>query len=209
MKRIVVVAAGLVLAFFSIAQAGFVSFDCSFPDDPTQAIHNWTFTGYDSGGGVVAVADKNNTSPNGLGNASSYSLVLAENISKLGYDQVSGSGVTDSDPIFHIQKTVTNSGTVAWTSYELMLNPTGNATFVIGGNNHATIYNNTSVSTYDLIFSSPNAVQPGQTVVLDFDIAVPLIGPFNFCLTQNPIPEPATICMLGLGALGLLRKRIK
>ena len=31
-------------------------------------------------------------------------------------------------------------------------------------------------------------------------------GAFGFCLTQNPVPEPATIILLGLGGL-LLRKR--
>lgn len=188
--------------------AGFVSFDCEFPDDPTQAVHNWTFTGYDGNNNVVAVATNDNTAPTDLTTASSYKLVLGEIIYKLGYDQVEGAGTTDQDPIFHVQKTVTNESETPWTSYELMLDVEGDANFVIGGSNFSDVYNNVNESSHMLTFSSPDTVGVGETVVLDFDIEVPVIGPFNFCLTQNPVPEPMTAILLGLGGMMLrIRKR--
>jgi hypothetical protein len=48
-----------------------------------------------------------------------------------------------------------------------------------------------------------------SVVTLQFDISIPDGVPFTFTLTQNPIPEPATAALLGLGALLLLARRKK
>ena len=173
----------VVLLVGSASFAGFVNgtFLCTFPDDPQQTFHNWNF------------------------NDATDHLTLAENIHVLGFDQVNMSGVTDSDPTFHVTKTVTNSSGYTWTSYELLLGA-GSATFV--GTPFTDKFGTAVISNAGLkiTYSSPLVVLPGQTVVLDFDINVPSTGSFGFCLTQNPIPEPATLAILGLGGL-LLRKR--
>ena len=41
---------------------------------------------------------------------------------------------------------------------------------------------------------------------ISIDIHVPTTGLFNFTLTQEPIPEPATMALPGLGSLALFRE---
>jgi hypothetical protein len=54
---------------------------------------------------------------------------------------------------------------------------------------------------------SGGVVNPGDEVALNFKVQVFTIGGFTTCLTQNPIPEPATMTLLCIGALALLRKK--
>lgn len=173
----------IVLAMTNLSFAGFVNgtFQCAFPDDPTQAIHSWNFN-YDI-----------------------YKLTLAENLPALGADQVIMSGQTDEDPVFTVTKTVTNSSTITWTSYELTLSPTGP---LFTGTPSSDVFSSAVISDGGLkITYSGGSLAPGNTVNLNFSILVSSIGMFSVCLTQNPIPEPATIAMLSLGALAFFRRK--
>ncbi|MFA5292410.1 MAG: PEP-CTERM sorting domain-containing protein [Phycisphaerae bacterium] len=176
-------AAFLILAASNFAFAGFVedTFLCTFPDDPDELIHTWTF---DYG---------------------TYDLNLAEHLTVLGNDQVVMSGETDEDPIYRTIKCVTNGSGVAWTSYELTLSATG-PTFT--GTPSADLFSSAVISDGGLkITFSGGVVNPDDEVLLNFRILVPTTGAFSVCLTQTPIPEPATMALLGLGALALIRKK--
>jgi hypothetical protein len=40
-----------------------------------------------------------------------------------------------------------------------------------------------------------------------FDVSITLLGGSTYAVVLTPVPEPATICLLGLGGLALLRKK--
>jgi hypothetical protein len=184
-KITLIIGMGTIIFACSIAQAGFVSFDCYFPDDPYGYDHNWNF-------------DLENSE-----------LTLTESLTVLpppDGDQVVMSGETDSDPPFTLIKNITNTTGITWTGYDLEL--IGNATFV-NGTASSTKFNTHSFSAdlKTLHFYAPQSVLDSQSVTLQVDINVPTTGLFNFTMAQHPIPEPVTIMLLGLGALGVLLKR--
>jgi hypothetical protein len=145
----------------------------------------------------------------------SATLNLWEDIEVISYDEVLMSGTTVNNSTFHVTKTITNNSGLSWTAYELTLS----------GADAAFDYTNPPTSDYflptvtlpqELVFSGGTPVSPtppGNMVKLDFDINVTTNGLFMLTLTQNPvvaqnlIPEPATICLLGLGALSLIRRK--
>ena len=182
-----------VMTFFSaVAQAGFVNpdespgaapFSCGFP--ATQNEHEWDFD---------------------------YSvpvLTMEEVIYSTGLDEVLLSGETDEDPPFTVVKTIQNTSGVAWTSYILSLSGGGGATFIEGsasaGGNKLQTVNYLHAAAIE--FTGANPVADGELLTLSFDINVPTTGLFNFSLTQEPVPEPATMGLLGLGGLGLFGRR--
>jgi len=173
----------LVLLMSSFAFAGFVdgTFLCTFPDDPCGLIHDWDFDDVED------------------------SLSLYENIHALGIDQVVMSGETTTDPIFRTTKWVTNESGVAWTSYELTLGASG-PLFV--GTTSSDLFSSAVISDGGLkITYSGGVVNPNDEVALNFRVQVFTTGGFSTCLTQNPIPEPATLTLLGLGALAFIRRK--
>jgi hypothetical protein len=183
---------GVCVLISTFAQAGITDYECVFPNDDN--IHDWTF-----------VLDDNDTP----GNASDdfYSLTLIETINVSGPDEVVFSGFTDDDPIIHYTKTVTNNTDFDWTGYELILSGT-NVSFDYTNLPTSDVFLNVDISDpMKIVFSSPDIVYIGGTVVLDFDVLVPDSGSFQICLEQIAIPEPATLLLLGLGGVVLLRKR--
>jgi hypothetical protein len=159
-------------------QAGFLEVICSNPNEPDfDSTHNWGF-------------DFNN-----------QSVWLEETYDHLGTDSVYVSGKTDEDPDLTMTKAVTNSNGTVWTAYSLTLG--GNATFVSASSN---LFSNVSVSDSYVLFDG-GSVGSGQTLEMSFVVNVPVIGDFSFCLTQLAIPEPASLTLLGLGALALYRRK--
>ncbi|MHC5083603.1 MAG: PEP-CTERM sorting domain-containing protein [Planctomycetota bacterium] len=179
MKKISVLAAFLCVCM--ISQAGIIvdTFDCTFPDDPTQDNHAWNYD-YETD-----------------------TLTLAENYTHTGSDSVNMAVETDEDPLVHIVKTVTNSNGHDWTSYTLTLNDaTPGVSFVDSA--FSDVFTSAALVGNVITFSG-ETVAIGETVNLEFDILIADAGSFGWCVTQQAIPEPATLVMLGLGALSLLR----
>ena len=196
MKKLVVVAMlTVVVTFFStVAQAGFVNpednpgaapFSCEFPAAGNE--HEWDF------------------------DYSVPTLTMEEVIYSASPDEVLLSGETDEDPPFTVVKTIQNTSGVTWTSYILSLSGGGGATFVEGsasaGGNKLQTVNYLHAAAIE--FTGGNPVADGELLTLSFDINVPTTGLFNFNLTQEPVPEPATMGLLGLGGLGLFGRRFR
>ncbi len=115
------------------------------------------------------------------------------------------SGETDADPVMHITKTVTNETDYTWTAYDIALAGTG-VSFV-PGTATSDKFGSVTESPLLLNYESPIVVAPDETVVCDFDILVETLGSFSFTLSQTPIPEPTALALIGLGCLGLARRR--
>ncbi len=116
------------------------------------------------------------------------------------------SGMTDSDPVFRMTKEVLNDTGVTWTGYKLEID-TSSATFDdYAASSH---FNAATVTPGEILFEAPDPVPDGETLAMTFDVLVPTIGEFQVCITQTPIPEPATLAFLGVGAAGvfLVRRR--
>ena len=112
------------------------------------------------------------------------------------------SGMTDEDPIMHITKEVANESGVIWTSYVLTMD--GGGTFIEDGTTSSSHFQSYTLTPTVLTFTQPDPVLPGEVLRLDFDVLVPTTGFFAFTITQAPVPEPATLAFLGLGATAVL-----
>ncbi len=138
-------------------------------------------------------------SPNGA--------VISQAVSMVGPLEVKMNAEAGST--FTITNTATNETTFAWTGYVLELDPAENATF-IGGSAGSTKFNTVNYpDVWTIEFEAPDVVEIGQVVTLQFDIEIPDGGPYKISLTQYPIPEPATVALLGLGGGLLVCRRRK
>lgn len=183
-KMIFLLGVGAVIFACSIAQAGIISFDCYFPQDIYGYDHDWE---YDFVNSQLTITERLYEKPSPEG------------------DQVRMSGATDEDPTFTLIKTITNTTGITWTGYDLVL--IGDATFVDGTAGSTKFGTNSFSDDFKILhFYAPLSVLNGEMVTLQVDINIPTVGLFDFTMAQHPLPEPASIMLIGLGAL-LLRKR--
>ncbi len=167
-----------ILCLAPVLRAGFIDVICTFDDDPEGLYHTWEFV------------------------PGEQKVWLEESYTHTGTDSVNVSGTTDEDPVLWMTKAVTNENGLVWTAYSLTLS---GGTFVSASSD---LLPNVSISPdYDYVLFSGGTVEPGEILNMSFDVKVPIIGNFTFCLTQLAIPEPTSLLLLGLGGLGFLGRR--
>lgn len=181
-KSFAVVAGLAVLSLVCIpAMADFDegSFVLDFLDDPAEAYHWWSYD-YDQD-----------------------IMLLGEQLPVL-EDSILMAASTNDDPTFSIEKEILNDTGMDWDAYRVTLVTDGSAAFV-GTPTYSPFSSHTASATELYFFDG--TVADGEIVMLDFDINVSTIGDFSFTLTQTAIPEPASLSLLVLGGLALLRRR--
>lgn len=127
---------------------------------------------------------------------------------------------TEEDPTVWLIETVENQTDFAWTDYHITIGMT--KSFTIAGVIAPPDWTYTITPP---VGGQPISVWPytgwvgqinydigaGDPIVVgdsgDFGMKLVFVGGVSFCTEQVPTPEPATIGLLGLGALALLRKR--
>jgi hypothetical protein len=140
-------------------------------------------------------------------NYDNSTLSLAECLTGLDPVTINCGGESLSSYRFRVIKVIQNETPYTWTGYILTLDPMGNAYFEQGT---ASCFGFDTVNYPDLttIEFFDGTVPPNYVMSPQFYIQVPDPGSFSFTLTQQPIPEPATVALFGLGALVfLIRKR--
>jgi hypothetical protein len=113
----------------------------------------------------------------------------------------------DDSPYPTFAITTTNYGDITWTGYILTLDPEGDATFVEDSGASTDFGTVLYPDAWTIEFWAPKEVPPGEVVTFEFKVDVPDPGTYSLAVTQNPIPEPATAALFGLGTLALLMRR--
>jgi len=114
------------------------------------------------------------------------------------------SGTTDSDPSLHISKTITNNSTFVWTDYHIVIS--GQGVSYVSGSASSDKFGTIVEGVNSIDFYAPQLVPIGQSVTVAFDVQIPE-GMFSFGIDQTPTPEPATLGMLAMGGLALIRRK--
>lgn len=120
---------------------------------------------------------------------------------------------TRSPTPISLQKMVDNDTGFFWTAFQMKLSPISGATIsnVVPQANPA--FNTVTVTdqgggSWLVYWEMPpdgTGVEPGENVTLDVDFEID--GSIAFNIVQTPIPEPASLGLLALGGLVLLRRK--
>jgi hypothetical protein len=134
---------------------------------------------------------------------------------------IEGDITAPDDPTLRMIEDIENDTNFDWTDYHItlgmshefsfvsagLLTPAG-WTAVVSAVLPGTIPNGGGagyVGSIDYYQSAGDAIAIGDTGTFGFKVS--FLGSTSFCTEQIPTPEPATIGLLGLGALALLRRR--
>jgi hypothetical protein len=135
---------------------------------------------------------------------------------------VAGDFTTDTelDPSVRIIEGVENDTTFDWTDYHITIGMSHTFSFVTSGLmmpdgwtaevsavSAGTMPNGGSgyIGTIDYVNDTGDPIVIGDEG--DFGFKISFSGSISYCTEQIPTPEPATIALLGLGALAVMRKR--
>jgi hypothetical protein len=118
-------------------------------------------------------------------------------------------GSADSKSTFTIVRTITNETGITWTGYVLEHMPgiVMGGVFVEGSASSTKLLTITEPVPWQIEFSGSPPVLDGESFTIQFDFAVLRGGGFLNDIGGRPVPEPATIVLLGLGAAAFLRLR--
>ena len=181
-------------------------------------ITNWTCA--DDGDGAIVM---NPATMSWTDNGSHDYTLSMKGAQYRGAANVAGDFTTDSDldPTVGIIEDISNDTTFDWTDYHITI-----------GMSHAFIFVSSYIVTPDGWTESFGSVLSGQPIpnggtgwvgTVDYYIGtgdpvamgddgmfgfkVSFSGSTAFCTEQNPSPEPATIILLGLGAVSVIRRK--